>query len=185
MPKRGFLPNFRGVFRAFSRCFRQFERFRLERFFPFFDDFSVVFRVFRVKIPLFRLPGKAAFRSAVFLLGEITIWGRREGDYLLKNRNLPLCRLFCHFSYRKPPFSPAKLAIFIFKSSLFLSFFLTDGSTGKRLLTICNLSFRPEIPPLLFLHKACFREEHTKNMLKGKRIMLGEKIFFPSRAGRM
>ncbi|MBO4444043.1 MAG: hypothetical protein J5814_04665 [Bacteroidaceae bacterium] len=100
--------------------------------------------------------------------------GRREGDYLLKNRNLPLCRLFCHFSYRKPPFSPAKLAIFIFKSSLFLSFFFPDGSTGKRLLTICNLSFRPEIPPLFFLHKACFREEHTKNMLKEKKFLLGE-----------
>ena len=100
--------------------------------------------------------------------------GRREGDYLLKNRNLPLCRLFCHFSYRKPPFSPAKLAIFIFKSSLFLSFFLTDGRTRKRLLTICNLSFRPEIPPLFFLHKACFREEHTKNMLKEKNFLLGE-----------
>ena len=120
-------------------------------------------------------------------IGKMLKWmrGRREGDYLLKNRNLPLCRLFCHFSYRKPPFSPAKLAIFIFKSSLFLSFFFPDGSTGKRLLTICNLSFRPEIPPLFFLHKACFREEHTKNMLKEKRIMLGEKRFFPSRAGRM
>ncbi|MBO4589862.1 MAG: hypothetical protein J5698_02685, partial [Bacteroidaceae bacterium] len=54
-------------------------------------------------------------------------------------------------------------------------FFLTDGRTRKRLLTICNLSFRLEIPPLFFLYKACFREEHTKNMLKGKRIMLGEK----------
>ncbi|MBR5963354.1 MAG: hypothetical protein IK000_04300, partial [Bacteroidaceae bacterium] len=67
--KWGFLPDFRGVFRAFSRCFRQFERFRFERFFPFFGSFLSFFVFFASKSHFFAFQAKRP-SAARILLGE-------------------------------------------------------------------------------------------------------------------